>query len=513
LLPVPVLLAVVALSAAGASPGASGIDPAPPLAFAPVRLAPVPARVVASCRSIQARARVPLLCPTLLPRATVDLPGLPPRALSIRPYYNSVGRPIAGVDIGYSSPWEGRGWRAHRWRNRPCCFLHFNVFRRAPGRRAIPKKAQRATLGGKHGLLVPGREGAYYGSELYSANHVRFLWRERGVDWVATLHTFGEAATERLLGRLIGSLRPVDLIRMPPQRGTLVGVTPNAIAAHSGSVWVASFGTLLGNVASPAYGTVYRVNPSTAEITARVNPAGGGGPHALALTRGAVWAATYLGIARIDPRSVKRVAFLNVGRCPKGIVAANGRLWVAGSGRPPRCDPFGNKEGSLISIDPATNRLVGRPIPLGRAPTALAAGNGALWVVDEVEGTLTRVDPTRRRIVARVKVGQMPTALAVRAGSGWVANTGDGTVSRIDPRTDRVADTFRVGVAPRALAVGAGAIWVVSTGTGLLSRIDPVTGKVAVVRRGLGDPIALAVQGRDAWITTNDGELLRLTVR
>lgn len=480
-------------------------DPAPPLAFARVRLMPVPARVALRCRLIQTLARVPLLCPTLLPRATIGYPGLPPPALSVQAISDSFRWKIAGVDIGYSAPWEGRGWRPHRWRNRPCCFLHFNVFRRASGKRAVPKRARPATVGGKHGLLVPAREGGYYGSELYSANHVRFLWRAAGANWVATLHTFGESATEQLLGRLIASLRPVDTFGPPEVRGVPVGRTPNAIARRGGSIWVASLGRLSGNTAGADYGSVYRVNRATARITGRVHPAGGGGPHALALTRGAVWAATYLGIARIDPRSVMRVSFLSVGRFPKAIATAAGRVWVT------TATPFG-KKGALVSVEPDTSRRVGRPISLGRAPTAVAAGPGGLWVVDELDGTATRVDPRRRRIVARVKVGRMPTAIAVSEGSVWVANTGDGTVSRIDIGNNRLTGTFRVGLAPRGVTVGAGAVWVATTGDGKVRRIEPASGQVTVAARDLVDPLALLVDHGTLWVGTNDGRLIRARV-
>jgi YVTN family beta-propeller protein len=499
---VAIAFVLVLGASASASPPLARFDPVPPLAFEAVRLVPVSARVVASCRSIQARAGVPLLCPTLLPRATVGTPGLPPPALAMQPTGDFFRRPVAGVDISYGAPWEGQGWTMHRWRNRPCCFLHFDVFRRARVKKAIPKRAQRATLGGEHGLLVRAREDVYYGSELYWANHVRFLWRERGVNWVATLHTSGEIATERLLGRLIASLRPVDAIRAPEPLGVPVGRTPNSITGHGGSIWVASLGRLSGNGAGDAYGTVYRVDPSTATVTGRVNPAGGGGPRSLAVTRDAVWVATYNGVARVDPRSLKRVAFVNVGRFPRGLATAARRVWVANA------YPF-EKKGSLVSIDPVRNRRVGRRIPLGRAPRTVAAGAGALWVADELEGTLTRVDPARSRLVARIKVGNMPTAVVAGAGSLWVANTGDGTVSRIDPETDRVSATLRVGLAPRALAIGAGAVWVAATGDGSVRRIDPATARVKIVRRGLVDPLGLFVVHRTLWVTTNEGRLVR----
>ena len=42
----------------------------------------------------------------------------------------------------------------------------------------------------------------------------------------------------------------------------------------------------------------------------------------------------------------------------------------------------------------------------------------------------------------------------------WVANTLDGTVSRIDPATRRVIATIRVGGLPRGVAVSDETVWV-----------------------------------------------------
>ena len=495
-------LALVALSAddsAAPVPLNTGSDPAPPVVYAPVPLLPVPVRAVARCRSIQARAGVSLLCPTLLPRAIFGgVPGTPPRAVSVQPTGDFFRRRIAGVDIAYGAPWEGPGWRAHRWRNRPCCFLHFDVFRRAPGLAAIPKGARPATLGGRHGLLAQAREGSFYGSELYWANHVRFLWHERGVLYIATLHTFGEAETERLLGRLIASLRPVNAIRVPASRGTPVGVTPNALAAGASSLWVAS----LGDLSSNFRGTVYRIDPTTAAVVARLRA--GPGPHALAFADRAVWAVTSNAISRLDPTARRRTASIQVGRFPKGIASGGGRVWVVNAA------PF-SAHGSLVAIDPATNRLSGRAVPLGRAPVAVAATRDAVWVVDELEGILLRIDPARRRIAARIKVGRSPTSVAAGPGDVWVANTGDGTISRVDPKTNRVTMTLRIGLAPRGLAIGAGAVWVASTGDGAVRRLDPHSGRISLAASGLGDPLAVAVAHGHLWVSSNGGgEVVRL---
>jgi hypothetical protein len=203
-------------------------DPVPREVLAPVQLLPTPQRVLNQCRLAQRRSRHPILCPARLPRAFIAWPrGHPPELSAQRlpapgvswrsrsdPRYRN--RTFSGVTIGYGAPWEqdsGPDWRLHLWRNRPCCFLHFEVFWRRPGRQFVPAGARPATLGGRRGLL---KDATSYGvasganDYLYWANHTRFLWREDGVDYVASLHRFGtKQETRAFLGRLLLELRRV----------------------------------------------------------------------------------------------------------------------------------------------------------------------------------------------------------------------------------------------------------------------------------------------------------------
>jgi hypothetical protein len=199
-------------------------DPAPAAALAPAPLLPTPKRVIGRCRAAQSRASFPILCPALLPRPFLG----PPRGVTADPLPDWTAswrsrsdpayrkRRFGGVTIGYGAPWEpdsGPDWRLHLWRNRPCCFLHFEVFRRGEGRRHVPAGAFPMVLGGRQGLL---KDATSYGLSsrgdyLYFPNHTRFLWRENGVLYVATLHRFGtRQETRDLLGRLIHELRPVS---------------------------------------------------------------------------------------------------------------------------------------------------------------------------------------------------------------------------------------------------------------------------------------------------------------
>jgi YVTN family beta-propeller protein len=48
----------------------------------------------------------------------------------------------------------------------------------------------------------------------------------------------------------------------------------------------------------------------------------------------------------------------------------------------------------------------------------------------------------------------------VGEGAVWVANARDGTISRIDPRTNSVVKTITIGHAPTRVTVAAGRVWV-----------------------------------------------------
>src|SRR5690242_1762434 len=49
-------------------------------------------------------------------------------------------------------------------------------------------------------------------------------------------------------------------------------------------------------------------------------------------------------------------------------------------------------------IDPAKNRVVD-DVPVGRSPTAVVAGYGAVWVLNRGDGTLTHIDARTHKVV------------------------------------------------------------------------------------------------------------------
>jgi hypothetical protein len=180
---------------------------------APVRLRPLPRAAARVCKRQQRAVRFVVLCPLRLPRATYAYNGPPPplRALPVVFVLGGETGRLYGMEFAYSAPVEGGSdWRQHVWLNRPCCFLHFTVWR-AMG--AIPRGVTRAYIGGKHGLLKLA--SGYRIDEtagIYWSNHDWFFWRQGGVRYAASLHFFGRRRTLALLNRLVRELRPAAAI-------------------------------------------------------------------------------------------------------------------------------------------------------------------------------------------------------------------------------------------------------------------------------------------------------------
>jgi hypothetical protein len=215
-----VAMACALAEASLAGPAAFASDSPPARVFERPRLQVVPASVLVQCRLAQARTRAAVLCPRKLPRAWLRAwrarSGTPAPVLAAQrtEYLDRGGRNLL-MTFGYGAPWEpdaGPGWQQHLWRNRPCCFLHFEVFARIAGRPLATREGRLGVVARHRGIYLPALGNrAQCGSVDRSAfwcNHAVFIWRQQGVQYAATLHYFG-SGTRALLGRLVAELSPV----------------------------------------------------------------------------------------------------------------------------------------------------------------------------------------------------------------------------------------------------------------------------------------------------------------
>jgi len=161
------------------------------------------------------------------------------------------------------------------------------------------------------------------------------------------------------------------------------------------------------------------------------------------------------------------------------------------------------------AIDPKTNKLVAS-IPVGKNPVSITSGFGSIWVANQDDGTVTRIDPRTRKVTDNI--GGIPgTPLAVSAGDGavWVT-TLEGRLFRINPDLNvstEVPIRFhgRLGgtgspVALNGVAAGGDAVWVLWTGGGELLRFDPASGALAKIDDARS-PEAIALGAAAIWIS------------
>jgi len=160
-------------------------------------------------------------------------------------------------------------------------------------------------------------------------------------------------------------------------------------------------------------------------------------------------------------------------------------------------------DGRIAAVPPTGGRVRAFDAPVGA--TALRYGFGSLWVpVDD--GVLHRVDPATGRSQARVPVGPGSRFLTVGHGAVWVMNQLDGTVSRVDPRTEQAGPPVAVQPYPVEggdIASGPHGVWV-RAGSPAASLIEPGAGAVtARVGEDVGSGSIVEAAG-NLWVTAHD---------
>jgi virginiamycin B lyase len=178
------------------------------------------------------------------------------------------------------------------------------------------------------------------------------------------------------------------------------------------------------------------------------------GEGSIGVGAGAVWLVTdgpdctACRVSRVDPRTLDVTAEIPVRIGAAAVRVGAGFVWVA--------NPV---EDVVQLIDPAT-RQVTRTVKTGRGPRFFDIGEGAAWTLDQVDGTVTRIDADTGR-TARIAAGVPGEGgdLTVGGGSVW-ARGSDRLLTRIDPKRRKVVARYGPSSGSGAVIVGAGAVWI-----------------------------------------------------
>jgi DNA-binding SARP family transcriptional activator/streptogramin lyase len=262
------------------------------------------------------------------------------------------------------------------------------------------------------------------------------------------------------------------------------------------------------------------IGPSGSLVAAAAVP---DGPARLAPSGDIVWIASDRArtVAAFNPRTLTVERVVSPGAYPTDLAAGAGALWV-----------LDREHGRLLEVDRAYG-AVRRRIPVAPAggpflhdrtvldPWSVAVGAGKVWVTDGTQ-ELIEIDPRRGRVVRRIDTGKPLNDVAASADAIWAISGPSSRLLRIDPArgvvTDRIPLVSRSNVTspfPLQVMLAAGSVWVLNANTATLSRIDPA-------QRGVGTtipvgvehtPLRLAGDRTAVWVANADGTLARIDPR
>jgi ABC-type transport system substrate-binding protein/streptogramin lyase len=166
---------------------------------------------------------------------------------------------------------------------------------------------------------------------------------------------------------------------------------------------------------------------------------------------------------------------------------------------------------AAILID-ATDGSGQTQVELDGPPVDVAAAANAIWIADDRDGTVSRVDPRTHTIRQTIAVGHGPSALAADEDGVWAANRQDGTISFISADTSTVADRVSNAGRPIDLCLLDGGVWVAGAVPGGLLRLDAATRKRRTVPVG-ATPTALTCGAGSVWALSDSGTLMQVSPR
>jgi YVTN family beta-propeller protein len=195
----------------------------------------------------------------------------------------------------------------------------------------------------------------------------------------------------------------------------------------------------------------------------------------------------------IDPSGNDIVGGVRVGDTPSAVAVGDGEIWVAS---------FGDQ--TVSSLDPATHE-VRTTKGISGTPSDVAIGEGALWIANQFEGKLDRIDLRTGDQLSSIDVGSGVKSVAVGEGAVWVTRPSDGTLLTIDLQSEDARPT-KLGGRPEDVTVGAGAVWVTDPAGSKIYRLDAGSGDVVERIAVREEPYAIAFGEGLIWTTNRDDD-------
>jgi len=128
---------------------------------------------------------------------------------------------------------------------------------------------------------------------------------------------------------------------------------------------------------------------------------------------------------------------------------------------------------SLTAVDAKSGTILAR-IPIANKPHFMATGGGAVWVVAQGDGSVTKVNAATKKIVAVVRAGISGSGGNVAYADGYIWITVIGTpLTKIDAAKNALAGQW-FGPGGDGLTFGYRSLWLTDQDRHMVWRLDPI---------------------------------------
>jgi outer membrane protein assembly factor BamB len=181
-----------------------------------------------------------------------------------------------------------------------------------------------------------------------------------------------------------------------------------------------------------------------------------------------------LGLVRPEPVTRRRIALVAIGAAALAALVAAAVVLTTRDAPGPAVTG-----GSLVRIDPATNRVSGS-YSVSATPNSVTTARNRVWVGDFRDGSLWRLDPVRGDLQRFTTIGE-PRDLTSLGGSVYVAGDGETITEGSVTRYDALNGTREASVPVLAcsVAAGDGVLW--AAGCPYIDRLSTGPGDIRVL--------------------------------
>jgi virginiamycin B lyase len=156
-------------------------------------------------------------------------------------------------------------------------------------------------------------------------------------------------------------------------------------------------------------------------------------------------------LAKVDLTSNRLISVFKIGPAAEegGVATSPDSVWL-----------IVDKAGSLARIDPETGK-VRQTIRVPAGSYNPLYSDGRIWVTRAEGAELTSVDAATGVVLVMTPTGPGPRFLTAGAGAVWTLNQGDGSLTRVDTRTKQAPKTIALGIPGEGgdISYGDGMIW------------------------------------------------------